>query len=77
MTWDGLTYSHQVLAQEAFDLPRSIVDGEFRPILHIAGGFRGVVEAVNLWQGDIGSGPREAQEGGSGAGAGYGPCVEA
>lgn len=48
MTWGSPTYRHHVLAQEAFDLPRSIADGEFRPILHIAGGFRGVVEAVNL-----------------------------
>lgn len=48
MTWGSPTYSHCVLAQEAFDLPGSIVDGEFCPILHVAGGFRGVVEAVNL-----------------------------
>lgn len=56
MTWAGSTYSHRVLAQEALDFPGSIVDGEFRPILHVAGGFRGVIEAVNLWQRDIGSG---------------------
>lgn len=56
MTWGTPTYSHHVLAQEAFDLPSSIVDGECCPILHVAGGFRGVIEAVNLWQRDIGSG---------------------
>lgn len=56
MTWGVPTYSHLVLAQETFDLPRSVVDGECRPILHVAGGFRRVVEAVNLWQRDIGSG---------------------
>jgi hypothetical protein len=31
------------------------VDGEFRPILHVARGFRGIVEAVDLWQRDTGS----------------------
>ena len=58
MSQDSLTHSHQVLAQETFDLPGSVVDGELCPILHIAGGFQGVVEAVDLWWGDIGSGPR-------------------
>lgn len=53
---DSPTYSHHVLAQETFDFPGSVADGEFRSILHVAGGFRGVVEAVNLWQKDTGSG---------------------
>lgn len=56
MTWGTPTYSHHVLAQEAFDLPSSVVDGEGCPVLHVAGRFRGVVEAVNLWQRDIDSG---------------------
>ena len=56
MTKAGLTYSHRVLAEEAFDFSGSIVDGEFCPILHVAGGFRGVIEAMNLWQREEGSG---------------------
>lgn len=47
--WGSPTYCDHVLAQEASDLPRSVVDGEFRSILHVTGGFRGVVETVNLW----------------------------
>lgn len=33
------TYSYHVLAEETFDRPRSIVDGEFSPVLHVTGGF--------------------------------------
>lgn len=76
MSRDSLTHGHQVLAQETFDLPGSVVDGELRPVLHVAGGFQGVVEAVDLWWGDTGSGPRGPGKGLK-AGAGWGPGVEA
>lgn len=56
MTWESSTHSHRVLAQEAVDFPGPIVDGEFCPILHVGGGFQGVIETVNLWKRDIGSG---------------------
>lgn len=70
VTWGTPTYSHHVLTQEAFDLPGSVVDGECSPVLHVAGGFRGVIEAVNLCQGDVGSG---LSDGGL-AGGGRGRC---
>lgn len=76
MSRDSLTHGHQVLAQETFDLPGSVVDGELRPVLHVAGGFQGVVEAVDLWWGDTGSGPRGPGKGLK-AGTGWGPGVEA